>query len=265
VLHPQWVTTRAGRVSTKRVDAQEVIDAADARPALPPVDRPADATVTATSAEPFVPERGGLRALAKAAADCRGCDLYEHATQTVFGAGPARAEVVLVGEQPGDVEDRQGAPFVGPAGRVLDRALAEAGIVRDRVYLTNAVKHFRWKAAARGKRRIHETPAARHVAACGPWLSAELAAIRPRGVVALGAIAAHALFGGNFRLTAHRGELLGWPPPRGPYGASVLPVRWAAATVHPSSILRVDPADREHAYLEFIRDLRVIAQELAPS
>ena len=144
---------------------------------------------TETRAAPFVPERGGLRALAKAAAQCRGCDLYQHATQTVFGAGPTRAELVLVGEQPGDIEDRQGVPFVGPAGRVLDRALAEAGLVRDRVYLTNAVKHFRWKVAARGKRRIHQTPAARHVAACRPWLSAELAAIRPHGVVAMGAVA----------------------------------------------------------------------------
>jgi uracil-DNA glycosylase len=222
-------------------------------------------TATATSAAPFVPERGGLRALAKAAVQCRGCELYERATQTVFGAGRARAEVVLVGEEPGDMEDRQGAPFVGPAGRVLDRAFAEAGIVRDRVYLTNAVKHFRWKPAARGKRRIHETPEARHVAACRPWLSAELAAIRPRGVVALGATAAHALFGGSFRLTAHRGELFDWPPPRGPYAGGELPVRWAAATVHPSAILRAEPANREQAYQEFVRDLTVIAHELSPS
>jgi uracil-DNA glycosylase family protein len=222
-------------------------------------------TSAATGAEPFVPERGGLGALANAAADCRGCDLYERATQTVFGAGPARAKVVLVGEQPGDVEDRQGAPFVGPAGRVLDRALADAGIIRDRVYLTNAVKHFRWKAAARGKRRIHEKPEARHISACRPWLSAELAAIRPHGVVALGATAAQALFGGSFRLTAHRGELLDWPPPRGPYTGVELPLHWAAATVHPSAILRVDPADREHAYQEFVRDLRAIAREVAPS
>jgi uracil-DNA glycosylase len=217
------------------------------------------------SAEPFVPDRGGLRALAKAAADCRGCDLYEHATQTVFGAGPARAEVVLVGEQPGDMEDRQGAPFVGPAGRVLDRALVEAGIERDRVYLTNAVKHFRWKAAPRGKRRIHEKPEARHIAACRPWLSAELAAIQPRGVVALGATAAHALFGGGFRLTARRGELLDWPPERGPYAGDDSPVRWAAATVHPSAILRVDPADREDAYRAFVRDLNSVARELTSS
>jgi DNA polymerase len=222
-------------------------------------------TTTATSAEPFLPERGGLRALAKAAADCRGCDLYQHATQTVFGAGPARAEVVMVGEQPGDGEDRQGAPFVGPAGRVLDRALADAGIVRDRVYLTNAVKHFRWKPAARGKRRIHEKPEARHVAACRPWLSAELAAIRPHGVLALGATAAQALFGGSFRLTAHRGEFLDWPPSRGPYAGDELPLRWAAATVHPSAILRVDPAEREHAYQEFVRDLHAIAGELTSS
>jgi uracil-DNA glycosylase len=229
------------------------------------VRRAAGVTTTATGAERFVPQSGGLRALAKAAAGCRGCDLYERATQTVFGAGPARAKVVLVGEQPGDIEDRQGAPFVGPAGRVLDRALADAGIVRDHVYLTNAVKHFRWKAAARGKRRIHEKPEARHIAACRPWLSAELAAIRPHGVVALGATAAQALFGGSFRLTAHRGELLGWPPPRGPYAGDELPLHWAAATVHPSAILRVDPADREQAYHALVRDLRAIARELAPS
>ena len=220
---------------------------------------------TETRAAPFVPERGGLRALAKAAAQCRGCDLYQHATQTVFGAGPTRAELVLVGEQPGDIEDRQGVPFVGPAGRVLDRALAEAGLVRDRVYLTNAVKHFRWKVAARGKRRIHQTPAARHVAACRPWLSAELAAIRPHGVVAMGAVAAHALFGDAFRLTAHRGERLDWPPPRGPYAGADLPVRWAAATVHPSAILRADPADRDKAYQELVRDLSTIARELTSS
>lgn len=140
--------------------------ARDSRPPPRLVHPATGVTATATGAESFVPRRGGLSALAKAAAGCRGCDLYEHATQTVFGAGPARAKVVLVGEQPGDVEDRQGAPFVGPAGRVLDRALADAGIDRDRVYLTNAVKHFRWKAAARGKRRIHEKPEARHITAC---------------------------------------------------------------------------------------------------
>lgn len=243
----------------------EVIDAGFPRALPPRVHSAPGVTTTATDASAFVPERCGLRALATAASDCRGCDLYERATQTVFGTGPARAEVVLVGEQPGDMEDRQGAPFVGPAGRVLDRALADAGIVRDSVYLTNAVKHFRWKPAARGKRRIHEKPDARHIAACRPWLSAELAAIRPYGVVALGATAAHALFGGGFRLTAHRGELLDWPPPRGPYAGGELPVRWAAATVHPSAILRVDPGGREHAYQEFVRDLHTIARELTPS
>jgi DNA polymerase len=237
------------------LNAQEVIDAQGPAAPPPPVYQAARVTAIGTSAAPFVPERGGLRALAKAAADCHGCDLYERATQTVFGAGPARAELVLVGEQPGDIEDRQGAPFVGPAGRVLDRALAEAGLVRDHVYLTNAVKHFRWKAAARGKRRIHETPEARHVAACRPWLSAELAAIRPHGVAALGAVAAHALFG----------ERLDWPPPRGPYAGAKLPVRWAAATVHPSAILRVDPADRQQAYQDFVRDLSTIARELGSS
>lgn len=222
-------------------------------------------TAAASSAEPFVPERGGLRALAQAATGCRGCDLYEHATQTVFGAGPTRAEVVFVGEQPGDMEDRQGAPFVGPAGRILDRALADAGIARDHVYLTNAVKHFRWKPAPCGKRRIHEKPEARHIAACRPWLSAELATIRPQGVVALGATAAQALFGSGFRLTVHRGELLDWPPPRGPYAGEQSPGRWAAATVHPSAVLRVDPADRDDAYQAFVQDLKAIARELKTS
>ena len=131
------------------------------------------------TAEPYVPVRPSLRSLAEAAAGCRGCELYENASQTVFGAGPATAKVVLVGEQPGDVEDRQGEPFVGPAGRLLDRAFADAGIDRDLIYLTNAVKHFRWKSTASGKRRIHDKPEARHISACRPWLAAELAVVRP--------------------------------------------------------------------------------------
>ncbi len=216
-----------------------------------------------TSAAPFVPERAGLRRLAEAAAKCRGCELYEHATQTVFGTGPARARAVFVGEQPGDVEDRRGEPFVGPAGRLLDRAFADAGIDREAAYLTNAVKHFRWKSTASSKRRIHDKPDARHVHACRPWLSAELAAVRPQVVVALGAVAGQALFGASFRLTQHRGELLDWPPADGPYAGDGTPIEFAAATVHPSAVLRARDPDRANAYDAFVRDLRGIAGALA--
>ena len=212
------------------------------------------------TAEPYVPVRPNLRSLAEAAAGCRGCELYENASQTVFGAGPAKAKVVLVGEQPGDIEDRQGKPFVGPAGRLLDRAFADAGIDRDLIYLTNAVKHFRWKSTASGKRRIHDKPEARHISACRPWLAAELAVVRPDIVVALGATAAHALFGSVFRLTEHRGERLDWPPPSGPFASDETPIRAAAATVHPSAILRAEPPDREKAYRAFVDDLAVVAE-----
>lgn len=212
-----------------------------------------------TTAAPYVPERADLAELATAAAGCQGCELYRNATRTVFGEGPERAATVLVGEQPGDVEDRRGRPFVGPAGRVLDRALGDAGIPRDQVYVTNAVKHFRWKATARGKRRIHATPDASHIAACHPWLAAELAAVRPRVVVALGATAAKALFGSSFRLTRHRGELLDWPPPSGPYAGDATGMHCAAATIHPSAVLRVDPKDRQDAYQSLVRDLAFVA------
>jgi uracil-DNA glycosylase len=195
-----------------------------------------------------VPEHASLRALAAAAADCRGCELFERATQTVFGAGRAHARVVLVGEQPGDVEDREGAPFVGPAGKLLDRALADAHLPRDEIYLTNAVKHFRWKSTASSKRRIHEKPAARHITACHPWLDAELAAVRPSIVVALGAVAAQSLFGPSFRVTRHRGELLDWP------GAA--PVQAAIATIHPSAVLRAG-VDRDELYAGLVADLRL--------
>lgn len=214
---------------------------------------------SATTAEPFVPERAGLRDLAAAAARCEGCELYQNATQTVFGAGPTHAWVMFVGEQPGDVEDRRGEPFVGPAGKLLDRALAEAGIDRTAAYLTNAVKHFRWKSTSTGKRRIHDKPDVRHIHACQPWLSAELAIVRPEIVVALGAVGAQALFGSAFRLTRHRGQLLDWPPSAGPYAGDELPIRHAAATVHPSSVLRARDADRAAAYAAFVDDLRTVA------
>lgn len=151
-----------------------------------------------SSAAPFVPQSTSLKALKGAAQGCRGCDLYKRATQVVFGAGPKRARVMFVGEQPGDQEDRQGEPFVGPAGALLDKALADAGIPRDQVYVTNAVKHFKWE--PRGKRRIHKKPRASEVNACRPWLEAELRAVRPEIVVCLGATAAQSLLGATFRL-----------------------------------------------------------------
>lgn len=210
----------------------------------------------------FVPEDASLTALAKAAAACRGCDLHERATQTVFGSGRARATLMLVGEQPGDVEDRKGEPFVGPAGRILDRALDEAGISTSSTYVTNAVKHFRWKPAERGKRRLHEKPSQAQAAACRPWLAAELAAVRPGVVVALGATAAGSLFGSGFRLTRARGELLDWPPESGPFQDDESPVRAAVATIHPSAMLRAPDDDRQEVYAGFVRDLSIAADAL---
>lgn len=212
------------------------------------------------TAEPFLPARPSLRSLTAAAADCRGCELYEDATQTVFGAGPVHSPAMFVGEQPGDIEDRDGTPFVGPAGRLLDRAFADVGIDRDRVYLTNAVKHFRWQPAPRGKRRLHQTPDAHHVAACRPWLAAELGVIRPPVLVAMGAVAAKALFGSGFRLTQHRGERLAWPPEHGPYAGDETPIEQAFATVHPSAVLRAE--DRDDAYAELVHDLTVVARTM---
>ena len=183
---------------------------------------------TTVSAADFFPpsDKPTLTELAAAAASCRGCDLYKRGTQTVFGAGSDKAEMVFVGEQPGDYEDRLGQPFVGPAGRILDRALEEAGIDRKRVYVTNAVKHFKWE--PRGKRRIHSKPTVAQMRACRPWLEAELAAIKPHVVVCLGATAAQSLLGVTFRITQQRGKLLentGWAP-------------YVMTTIHPSSILR---------------------------
>src|SRR5581483_8487797 len=179
---------------------------------------------------------------------CRACHLWEHATQTVFGEGRREAEVMFIGEQPGDKEDLAGHPFVGPAGRVLDEALDEVGIDRDQVYVTNAVKHFKGK--ARGKRRIHDKPNAGELAACRPWLDAELAAIRPEVVVLLGATAAQALLGRSFRVTARRGEVL--------EATGIAP--YVVATVHPSSILRApDDGARADARREFAADLAVVA------
>src|SRR5690349_5998460 len=163
------------------------------------------------SAESFVPPDADLDRLRESAAACRGCDLYRDATQTVFGAGSPDARVVLVGEQPGDIEDRRGQPFVGPAGKMLDRAITDAGLDRSQMYVTNAVKHFKHRPAAPGKRRIHQTPDRMEIVACRPWLVAEFALLRPQAVVVLGATAAKALFGPSFRVTKSRGEVLPWP------------------------------------------------------
>jgi uracil-DNA glycosylase family protein len=195
----------------------------------------------------FVPAGAGLDQLRAAAARCQGCDLFRHATQVVFGRGPTDARVVLVGEQPGDQEDLQGAPFVGPAGEVLDRALAEAGLDRQRVYVTNAVKHFKFE--LRGKRRIHQTPRQPEIVACRPWLEAELEIIKPPVLGALGATAARAIFGPEFRLLKQRGQFLA--------------TRWAPrtlATIHPSAVLRgQDDAEQARLYAMLLADLRLIA------
>jgi uracil-DNA glycosylase len=203
------------------------------------------------TAAPFLPPRMTLPALQRAAAICTGCDLHHLGTQTVFGEGPRKARLMLVGEQPGDREDREGHPFVGPAGRILDGALERAGIDRDDVYLTNAVKHFRWE--ERGKRRIHRKPSLSQIAACRPWLDAEIRTVRPEILVCLGATAAQALLGPSFRVTRSRGQLL---------RTDVLEPT-VLATIHPSAILRARGEDREQEELAFVRDLSVAARAIA--
>jgi uracil-DNA glycosylase len=201
-------------------------------------------------AEEYVPTGAGIDKLRAAVHDCRGCELYKDATQAVFGEGPADATVLVVGEVPGDQEDRQGHPFVGPAGKLLDRALVEAGIDRTQVYVTNAVKHFKFKRAERGKRRIHQKPGRTEVVACRPWLLAELDTVRPDLVVFLGAVAAQSLLGTGFKVTKERGKVIDLPD---------RPVR-AVATVHPSSQLRSD--DREAAYQGMVADLKAAASAM---
>ncbi len=196
------------------------------------------------SAEDLIPDQPTLGSLREAAADCRACDLGERGTQTVFGAGRRRAKVMLIGEQPGNEEDLTGKPFVGPAGRLLDDALEEAGIDRSQTYVTNVVKHFKWE--PRGKRRIHKKPNAREIAACRPWLEAEIALIKPTVIVALGATAAQALLGPQFRVTKQRGQFI---------ESTLAP--YVMATVHPSSILRAPDDDtRRLEYRRFIDDLK---------
>jgi DNA polymerase len=203
----------------------------------------------------FVPNTDDLTVLSDASQNCKGCDLYRNATQAVFGGGSRDARVVLVGEQPGDQEDKTGQPFVGPAGRLLDKALVAAGIDRERVYITNAVKHFKFE--ERGKRRIHKTPSRTEVVSCRPWLLAELDAVEPDVVVLLGATAAKSLLGTDFRLTQHRGEVLRVPAEDKKIDLDIDPQ--VVATVHPSAILRGPPDDREKAFDAFVADLRVAA------
>jgi DNA polymerase len=203
------------------------------------------------SAADFVPSSRSLKLLSEAVQACKGCDLYQRATQAVFGEGPSKARVVMIGEMPGDREDQQGRPFVGPAGRLLDDALGETGIDRTEVYVTNAVKHFKWE--PRGTRRLHKKPSARELAACRPWLEAEFEAVHPEMVVCLGATAAQWILGAGFLITKQRGVVLpsDWAP-------------WTIATWHPSAVLRAPDRDsRARMRQEFVSDLQLVAQELA--
>ena len=201
------------------------------------------------SARAYFPERVSLTSLRRAAAGCRGCDLWSRGTQTVFGAGPRRASLMLVGEQPGDQEDRIGRPFVGPAGRLLDDALERAGIDRGGAYVTNVVKHFKW--VERGKRRMHQKPSAREIGACLPWLEAEIEVVKPNALVLLGATAAQAVLGPRVRVTRDRGRFL---------TSALAP--YVVATLHPSAILRMDQAEREEELDRFVEDLRLVASVL---
>jgi uracil-DNA glycosylase family protein len=202
------------------------------------------------SAADFIPPNPTLPKLRQAAAGCRGCDLWVNATQTVFGEGPRLADVMLVGEQPGDQEDRQGHPFVGPAGKLLDAGLEQAGIDRKRVYVTNSVKHFKFVVIERG-RRLHKKPSAGEIRACNPWLQEEIRVVKPRVIVALGATAAQSLLGKQFRVTQHRGR-----PLPSEFAEAVV------ATLHPSAVLRAPDEAREEARRDFFADLQAVAQYL---
>jgi DNA polymerase len=204
------------------------------------------------SAADFLPDRRTLPALRRAAAGCRGCHLWRVGTQTVFGEGSRSATVMFVGEQPGDQEDRAGHPFVGPSGRLLDAALERAGLDRDDAYVTNAVKHFKWVPDGTGKRRIHKTPSTSEVRACHPWLEAEIAVVKPRVIVALGATAAKAVYGPAFRVTVERGRTLRTPLAEAGF-----------ATVHPSAVLRSPRELRGEAEDAFVDDLEKVARYLA--
>ena len=209
--------------------------------------------ITPVGASSWVDPSAEVPELRRAAADCRGCELWEPATQVVFSAGNDRAPMMLVGEQPGDQEDQQGIPFVGPAGQLLQRALAEAGIERSQVYVTNAVKHFRFE--LRGKRRIHATPQVSHIKACKPWLEAEVARVGPTLIVALGATAGKAMMGTGFKITQQRGQRL-----TAIFGAQNVPL---VATIHPSAVLRTpEGSDRDEAYAGLVADLKTALTEL---
>jgi DNA polymerase len=204
--------------------------------------------IAVETAAPLIPPRPTLTSLRQAAAHCKACDLWERGTQTVFGEGARQAEAMFVGEQPGNEEDLAGHPFVGPAGRLLDKALQEAGIDRKKTYVTNVVKHFKWE--PRGKKRIHAKPNALEIMACRPWLEAEIAVVKPQVIVCLGATAAQALLGRAFKVTQRRGEFMESPL-----------AQWLTATVHPSSILRApDDATRRLEFQRFVDDLRRVAE-----
>ncbi|MBB2899787.1 DNA polymerase [Kineococcus radiotolerans] len=211
-------------------------------------------TQSRPGAAQWVPPGADLEGLRRAAPDCRGCELWEPATQVVFSAGAPDARLVLVGEQPGDQEDRRGVPFVGPAGRLLQKAVAEAGIDLATTYVTNAVKHFRFTQEAPGKRRIHASPDVAHVTACRPWLAAELVQVDPEVVVCLGATAAKALLPKDFRVTKHRGQLFTLPTSLGE--------KRFLGTIHPSAVLRTPEAERDAAYAALVADLRTAATAL---
>ena len=205
------------------------------------------------SAAELIPDRPTIDKVRAAARDCQACDLWRLGTQTVFGDGAKKAELMFVGEQPGNDEDLSGHPFVGPAGKLLDRALADAGIDRTAIYVTNVVKHFKWE--PRGKRRIHKKPNASEIAACRPWLDTEIALVKPRAIVCLGATAAQALLGRQFKVTTGRGRFI--PSPHAPL---------VLATVHPSSILRApDDEARQREMQQFVDDLRIVAKALTES
>jgi DNA polymerase len=243
------VSAKAAARTSALAEAARGADAIAHDPSIPRARPTPDST---GSAADFLPEHPTLASLREAAANCRGCDLYKNATQTVFGEGPRTASVVLVGEQPGDQEDKAGHPFVGPSGKLLDAALEAAGIDRQQVYVTNAVKHFKWERGEKGKRRIHKKPNDMEIRACHPWLEQEIALVKPRVIICLGATAAQSLLGKQFRVTKDRGK----PIPT-EFADAVI------ATVHPSAVLRAPPEARQEAERQFMADIKKAAKYIA--